>query len=294
MGLRRIERKDWLLMDQNVKETLLDRKGSVETIGDKVILYQPSDRTKEALYELYDTVVDFMSTRFPKYYQIRGRNLYNTILGTSLPAKAEGSGLSERELLERLGYNFEEDLLLLEYDDSIGEYVLKAGTWVYVAGFDAAELLNFRLSDLHREVPHYDEKLKTSMNRFFLKLKVNEFVQRTNWAIQTGTTRCTPDNMGFSKRRSGDPEEGESFYDWTEKDVDNAYMRVERQTLSRLPKSRFIVFTLRTYLYAIKQIKEKGLGEEMADAIDQMDFSFAEYKGRLSWGDVLTTYLRND
>ena len=73
--------------------------------------------------------------------------------------------------------------------------------------------------------------------------------------------------------------------------------RTERQTLHRLPRSQAIVFAFKTYLYPIKQIKEEGLGEELAQAIDGLkqgntpDMHF--YKRAPVWAEAVKRYLRS-
>jgi Protein of unknown function (DUF3445) len=75
------------------------------------------------------------------------------------------------------------------------------------------------------------------------------------------------------------------------------FVRCERQTLHRLPKSRALVFAFKTYMYPISEIKEEGLGEELAEAIDGLkDGSVPEmhfYKRGVEWGNAVKEYLRS-
>lgn len=67
--------------------------------------------------------------------------------------------------------------------------------------------------------------------------------------------------------------------------------------MHRLPDSTALVFAFKTYLYPIKDIKDEGLGEELAEAIDglrggnvpQMHF----YKRGAVWGKAVQKYLRS-
>jgi len=75
------------------------------------------------------------------------------------------------------------------------------------------------------------------------------------------------------------------------------FVRCERQTLHRLPKSKALVFAFKTYMYPLREIKEEGLGEELAVAIDglkggsvpEMHF----YKRGGEWGAAVKKYLRS-
>jgi hypothetical protein len=57
------------------------------------------------------------------------------------------------------------------------------------------------------------------------------------------------------------------------------------------------VFGFHTYTYPISEIKEEGLGEELATAIDGLkDGSVPEihiYKRGFVWGDAVKAYLRS-
>lgn len=68
------------------------------------------------------------------------------------------------------------------------------------------------------------------------------------------------------------------------------------QTLSRLPKTKAILFSFKTLLYTLEEIKAEGLGPELADAIDGLSQGNAPgmwtYKGAIRWGKKVNEYLR--
>jgi len=74
-------------------------------------------------------------------------------------------------------------------------------------------------------------------------------------------------------------------------------MRVELQTLSRLPKTRTLLFSFKTYQYPVSMIKEEGLGPQLADAIEGLKQGNAPgmwvYKGGVRWGKSVARYLRS-
>ncbi|KAL2680358.1 hypothetical protein Neosp_007955 [[Neocosmospora] mangrovei] len=77
----------------------------------------------------------------------------------------------------------------------------------------------------------------------------------------------------------------------------NTYLRIELQTLSRLPETHSILFSFKTYLYPLREIKEEGLGEEFATAIEGLEKGNApgmwKYKGAVRWGASVCEYLRS-
>lgn len=74
-------------------------------------------------------------------------------------------------------------------------------------------------------------------------------------------------------------------------------MRVELQTLSRLPRTKAILFSFKTHLYTLEEIKTEGLGPQLADAIDGLKQGNAPgmwtYKGAIRWGKKVKEYLRS-
>lgn len=80
-------------------------------------------------------------------------------------------------------------------------------------------------------------------------------------------------------------------------DIGKTHMRVELQTVSRLPKTRAILFSFKTYLYTLQEIKAEGLGPDLATAIDGLAQGNAPdmwtYKGAIRWAKKAKEYLNS-
>lgn len=74
------------------------------------------------------------------------------------------------------------------------------------------------------------------------------------------------------------------------------FLRVELQTLTRLPRTGAILFGFKTYLYPIQEIKDEGSGPQLADAIEGLAVgnapSMPMYKKSVHWGPAVCKYLR--
>ena len=79
--------------------------------------------------------------------------------------------------------------------------------------------------------------------------------------------------------------------------IEKCRLRCERQTLHRLPKTKALVFAFKTYLYKLSEIKEEGLGPDLADAIDGLGLGnvpeMKVYKRGVVWGEKIQEYLRS-
>lgn len=67
--------------------------------------------------------------------------------------------------------------------------------------------------------------------------------------------------------------------------------------LHRLPQTKALVFSFKTYLYLLKEIKEEGLGDDLAQAIDGLEEGSVPamyfYKRGVVWGEIVKKYLRS-
>lgn len=67
--------------------------------------------------------------------------------------------------------------------------------------------------------------------------------------------------------------------------------------LWRLPETKALVFSFKTYLYPLQEIKEEGMGEDLASAIDGLKDGSVPgmnfYKKGVIWGEAVKAFLRS-
>ncbi|RAK84668.1 HRQ family protein 4 [Aspergillus costaricaensis CBS 115574] len=315
-------------MDKTYKERLTLRQSLLTQYPTIVVGVTPAGQKPDspvhaAITELYEFIVGvYLPTRYPSMFTLEttthpqsqddntntnnkestNKTLLNKITNTRIPLPHRGSG---RDVLSTLGTFVDEDFLVLLPESSSSsyptekeeeqekKYTLEAYTTFYPAGFDTREKLGKRLSTIHDPVPRYKERLEKSMDRFFAKLEVGKVVQRVNWSINTPGTGLF---AAFGGLHGHEGEKGERELGVEEVDGEGTLLRCERQTLHRLPKTKALVFTFHTYTYPIREIKEEGLGEELALAIDGLKEGnvpeIHRYKRGPVWGEAVKAYLR--
>lgn len=108
------------------------------------------------------------------------------------------------------------------------------------------------------------------------------------WGVQTHSRLFAPSGNHVY--------EGEVVEEDERIDVEAARFRVEMQTLTRLPETGAILFSFKTFLYPLGEIKAEGLGPQLADAIEGLKAGNAPgmwvYKGAVRWGKAVCGYLR--
>ena len=128
------------------------------------------------------------------------------------------------------------------------------------------------MADIHAPVPGFAGQMGDRVARIFDHLQPNEPVWRLNWSLHDDPTLPLPG-----------PTEGPRF-DGVEGDrlIARAFLRVERQTLMKLPRSGAILFTIKTYIDPLPALLDAGGAEVTADLIaglTAMDEAQLSYKG---------------
>lgn len=325
MALENMDPSELILMDKTYKERLQYRRKILQEHRDTVIaIHDESDaRISAAVTELYRYIMStYLPVRYPTMFRLhetafetgRAYMLENLVLNELYPSEVTQL-TSPKRALEILYKTVDEDFLILlpeEVDNSESpstsstegsetissemktKYRLVAYETCYPAGFNPRQKIGHLLADIHEPVPGYQDKLEKSMDRYFANVEVGKYVKRANWSISTDTELFAAFGGLHSTKGQGQKEakikEGEL-------DIDKTLLRCERQTLHRLPTSRALVFGFHTYTYPIKQIKEEGLGEDLATAIDGLKEgstpAIHEYKRGPVWGDAVKAYLRS-
>ena len=156
-----------------------------------------------------------------------------------------------------------EDLLLLAprpraRDDGFLDWVLVAAALAFPAHWVLAEKMGRPLAGIHEPVPHYGERLETPMDRFFTNMKVGPISHRWNWSVMTSNRLFTPHRM---RRAPLPPGAG----------IDEIFIRMESQTLRKLPDSGMVLFTIRTYAEPLSRwAAMPGAVESLLEMLDGM------------------------
>jgi hypothetical protein len=129
------------------------------------------------------------------------------------------------------------------------------------------------MHDVHGPVPDFNAGTRNAMmiERMFDNLKADMPVMRWNWSLYGDDVLHHPE-AGNGGRRFGEGEIAE-----------HVYLRVERQTLRKLPQSGAILFTIRIYIDPLEALDSHAEGPAIATAlIDQVNELTPEqldYKG---------------
>lgn len=129
-------------------------------------------------------------------------------------------------------------------------------------------------------VPQYETKLAKSMDRFFMRMQVGSAITRFNYAIDDSDELYHPHshhNLSVDKKVR----------------LEDLHLRVERQFLQRLPKTRALLFSIRTYITPITEVtKDKEVAAALRTSVGSFTEDVAGYKNKALWDSVLSEHLK--
>ncbi|MEL6677104.1 MAG: DUF3445 domain-containing protein [Pseudomonadota bacterium] len=172
--------------------------------------------------------------------------------------------------IDFLGRLVQEDLLLLRKSPGDAEHRLIAGTLCFPSHWRLSEKAGRPLTAIHGPVPFYAGGLARRVQRLFDMLREDTPLWRANWLLYADAELHAP-------RSAYAPREGRS--------AAPAWLRVERQTLLRLPTGD-VVFSIKTELSPLDSLSPAEHAA-LIDALDTLDPAQRAYKG----GDALRTHL---
>ncbi|KAF7295270.1 hypothetical protein MIND_01066100 [Mycena indigotica] len=260
MSLKAMDPDRWIELESTYKERIKQRNALYAKYGKKIIDCLPG--AESACRELMEMVVQFICVRYPGQFSVDYRSglFNNRILGTT-------SNIFTIEPLHFLLQHVPEDFLITQPDSKTGLYTFRAGVSCSSVGWNVSTKIGLDLSGIHAPVPDYEDKMAFSMNRFFSSMKVDKPIQRGSWSLEIGQPLfLQEDEPDFRQSKPN-------------VSLDDIHLRVDWQTLRRLPRSRAIVFNFKPLFTSVKQFRhEPYIPRLLLRILRESKASLLEYK----------------
>ena len=135
------------------------------------------------------------------------------------------------------------------------------------------------MAEIHAPVAQLNDRLETPIDRFFRRLTPDRSYWRLGWGV-IDTAELYQPTDGTAPLRPRDVGPGAH------------HLRVERETLRRMPVTGCVLFTIRTYVCPIGAVPTPDDATALADAIDAMPADVATYKQLDRVGPSVSDWLR--
>ncbi|AHK42390.1 heme-dependent oxidative N-demethylase family protein [Ensifer canadensis] len=273
IGLTQLDPDRWIEPDVQLQH-YLDQKAQL-LAQSRDVVFAADDRTQDAQSELLQILSDYLPTRYPDIYCRQDETMM--VGGRRVP-------LSGDDALVLAGSLVQDDLAIMQRDDR--GWRLGAAYIAFPSSWSLAEKFGRTMDEIHAPVPGFGDGTRNAelISRMFDNLPPGRFVERFNWAVNVDGSLHLP------KPKSEGVSAG--AIELTE---ERTFIRVERQTLRKLPRSGAIVFTIRIYsdpLALLRQRADAGtLALSFIEQLRSLDLPQAAYKGLVSKRDALISAL---
>jgi hypothetical protein len=262
IGLNSLDLADWFEPDERLL-TELDEKNRLFAMHRDVV-FRAEAGTEAAQQEVLNLMADWLPAQRPALYRRDGNAL---VIAESHRIKLD-SGEPPLWTAARL---VQDDLVLMR--PSPQGWRLVAASLSFPSAWSLAEKMSLPMDAIHAHVPHFPGKMGDRVARIFDNLKVELPVWRLNWSMYDDNHLHHPESKQGPRAWAG--EQGQFG--------ETAFIRVERQTLRKLPVSGDILFTIRIYVDPVGMFRTHPRGRELAAGLRAqllaLDEGQLRYKG---------------
>ncbi|KAF2678188.1 hypothetical protein K458DRAFT_436089 [Lentithecium fluviatile CBS 122367] len=263
MSLTKMEPDWWLELESTYEERIKQRQELFTKHGKSVLEALPG--SEFACKELMEMSLQFLCARYPQYFRLDKENMvfYNGILNTE-------SKLKTAHPLHVLLNNVPEDFAIMLRDPEKGYYFFRAGVICSALGWNVGSKIGMSLPEIHSPIPDYKEKMQFSMDRYFTKKPTDKAIQRGSWGLEVGQPLYMP---------PGDPHEKYREVQMADLDISRCHLRVDWQTLRRLPLSGAIVFNFKALFTPVADFRDEPfIPALLLKVLNEGKRSLMEYK----------------
>jgi len=272
MGLTPQSEAEWLAPDASLRDVLAEKRELLATRHELVFRALPE--ASAASVEVLHLLAEHLAQRFPSVYCRENKGYLRNTASREI-WDVDAPPLHPLDLAGRL---VAEDLCLLQANDE--GYRLIAASLCFPNRWHLEEKIGRPLDFIHAPVPGYAPALERPVTHFFAALKPGRILARVNWGIADDPARFQP--VGREADAAVTAANAGSVL----------YLRLERQTLRRLPQSGAVLFTIATEITPLDRvIATRDDANDLAGAIRDMSPAMLRYKHLTAAAPVLLAWL---
>ncbi len=261
MALVACSADDLVEIDKRYRDEMAERRTLLSERHQEVFATTPGSEVAQA--EALEMVASLLPRRFATWFSQAGPVLHNHLTGEAwdLAHPAHPS-------LELAGRLVQEDLLLI--DPAGPAPLLAAAILCAPSRWLLGEKIGLPLGAVHAQVPLYEDRLSSPVDRFMRSLRPGRAAERMNWSVLDNGALFQPGGKFRSR-----PNPGVTVQNAPE----TLFLRVERQVFFRLPRTQMVLFSVRVHSYELARVLAvPGAAADLAAAVRALPPSLAAYK----------------
>lgn len=240
LGLRTLDVAEWLDVDEHYTDDLTEKRRLLSERPGDVVAHVPA--ALPAAQETLEMVRGWMSEHHP---------------GLAEP----NPGLHP---VDAAGRMVQEDLCVMTAGS--GAWRLAAASVCFPSRWSLREKIGTTLGHIHDPVPGYHDTIGSIVESSLDRLDVSRPLWRRNWSILDDPALFQPAPSPSQRRQPAA--------------LSALTLRVERQTLRRLPATGAVLFTIRTYRRGLEQVvSDPAAARDLVSSLRTCSPELAAYKG---------------
>jgi len=290
LGLRVLDLDDWIQIGPCYARDLAAKHDVLARHPATVLATLPGIEREAS--EVLNTLVGHLARRWPESFTATDGTITNHLTRETFALDGAGGASSTAAMhpLDTAGRLVQEDLVLLvERGEGL---IVGGGSVCFPNRWDLASKIGLRLADVHAPVSRLNDQLGGSVDTFFERLQPQRSFWRVGWTVlDTGLLYQPTD--GTAPPVAPLPDADQAVETWA---GERLFLRVERETFRRLPTTRCVLFTLRTYVRPLAHLVRRPRdAHRLAAALRAMPADVADYKKvagltapAVAWLDAVT------
>ncbi len=272
IGLAAMVPEEWIEVDTALP-AYLDEKERLQTLHPDKVFVEESD-SHASQQEVLDSLAGYLPATYPNTYRRIDQSI--EIIPAARLIKLNQAGTPPLLLASKL---VQEDLVIMRKGEN--GWRLAAASLSFPSSWSLLDKFGKPMHEIHAPVPGFGAGTRNAglIERMFDNLQPANPVKRFNWSIYSDGELYHPPASG---ERNANP--------------DHAFIRVERQTLRKMPISRDILFTIRICLDPLSTLAAQPnaarLSHSLADQLSALSPEELAYKGLSANRDNLVRRLR--
>lgn len=271
IGLSPLAANEWIEVDDALSDYLTQKDRLQRLHPQKVFVEEPD--TRQTQQEVLDATVAYLKATYPAVYSFKDGCIEIEPAGRSIKLyEADTPPLLTTARL------IQEDLVIMRKGET--GWRLAAASLSFPSSWSLREKFGKPMHEIHAPVPEFGAGTRNAglIERMFDNLQPGNPVKRYNWSIYSDGELYHPASSG---ERDPNP--------------DRAFIRVERQTLRKMPISGDILFTIRIHLDPLAALgthpDRARLSTSLAGQLSALSPEQLAYKGLTANRDALVKRL---